>query len=195
MRTWTFILIAYLCLSLQIGLGPLWMLPWMGGVKPSLLLTLAMFIALWAPPMRVIWSCLVLGLLTDIAYPLPVQGSVQDAVVLGPYALAYMLAGWLGLKARALVFRDSYISMAAMVFLLGLVVHLLAVALFNLRGLSVSVIPWLANSPIPGWRTTDQLMVRFLEVVYSAIIALPVGALLMRSLKWWNFENQRGPMG
>ncbi len=193
MRTWTFILFAYLALAVQIGLGPLWVLNWMGGVQPSLVLPLAVFVALWAPPMRALWACLVLGLLVDLTQPLAVQGTMQDAVIIGPYGLSYLLAGWLALKARALVFRDSYISIAALVFLLGLVVHLLAVAILNLRSIHLPIIPWLAGSRIPGWNTPDQLMARFLEVLYSAIVALPVGAVLVRSIKWWAFEPQRGP--
>ena len=193
MRIWTFILFAYLCLALQIGLGPLWAIHWMGRVQPSLILPLAVFVAMWAPPQRALWACLGLGLLVDLTQPLAAQGMTQDAAVLGPYALSYLLAGWLALRGRSLMFRDSYISIAALVFLLGLVVHLLAVAILNLRGLHLRIIPWLAGSPIPGWNTTDQLMARFLEVLYSAVVALPVGAILIRSLKWWNFDPQRGP--
>jgi len=172
MRWTVFLIFAYLFLAVEIGLDRL--LEY-GGVSPSFLLILGVFVGLSAPRMTVVWTMLILGLLTDLTY----GHTMSDGRLLwltGPATLGYLCGALVVLQLRALVVRESAISLAVMVFVVGVFVHLVVVAILTLRGL-----PWPTASPIADWSAADELAGRFFELLYSAILALPLGFVLART--------------
>lgn len=178
MRWLTFILFAYLFAAADAGLANLFQI---GSVRPNLLLILGVFIGMSASPMALAWAMLVLGVLADVVNsPLASMGTT----ILGPSALGFLFGGWAMLQFRGLVFRQSAIAMAVLVFLTGIFVHLVIVALVSVRGMA-----WPVGEPVPGWSASDQLVHRFLELIYTALVAIPLGAILIHFEHWWGFGH------
>lgn len=188
MRWPVFLILAYLALALDGGLRGLWVYH---GTWPELPLILLVFIALSAPARHVAWSALLLGLLVDlqpIAVHLPSdRSSAADLVLVGPNALGYMLAGFAAYQFRGFAFRDSPITVAVAALFSGVFAHLVVVALLSFRGFS-----WLTAEPIPDYSAAADLVARALRLLYTAVVALPVGWLLIRSDPLWGFPLIKG---
>lgn len=178
-----FAVAAYLMLALEVGLRTLLAVPGPDGVAPSFVLILAVYIGLMAPASVVPWAMLALGVLIDLR-----PGADPAVTILGPAALGHLAGAAVILHLRALVFRESVISLAALVLVTGIFIQLVAVALYTARGLT--------GEPIAGWNAADQLVHRFLMLVYSALAAVPVGLLLLRTTPVWGFAGRgRGERG
>ncbi len=162
-----FMLLALAALILNEGLAPLWSL---GQVTPMLPLILLAYVALLAPPRAVLWAALVLGVLVDL-----MQGPVAGVLVLGPTALAYFVGGLIILQYRGMVFRDSAVSLAVTTLVAGVMVQLIVVALYSLRAAT-----FLGGDTLEAWSATAELWIRFQMVLYTAVLAWPVGMVLYR---------------
>lgn len=177
MRWPIFAIAAYLALVLQTGFKGMVHL---GGVTPSLLLILLVYVGLSAPPLAVLWAGAVLGLLYDLSAAVPATG--VPLYVVGAGVLGFMVGGYATLQIRALVFRNSSVTVAIAVFFSGIMVHLVIVAMLTVRG-----VPFVPGEVIAGWAAADQLIQRFLELLYSTIVAIPLGRLLLWTDRWWGF--------
>ena len=177
-----FVVISYLALVLQLGLKPVWMIS-LGGVgelSPSLMLIVVVYVALHAPTWVALWCALGLGLVVEMtASPMP------GAVLVGPVTLGYLAAAYAVLQLRGMVFRESLIAFIVLVLIGGLFQELVAVALLSMRE-----VPWPLGEVIPGWSAADQLMHRFLELLYTAALAIPLGLGLMASRPLWRFAGR-----
>jgi hypothetical protein len=150
-------------------------------------LILLVFVAVRAPRSAVAWAALVLGFLIDLK-PLPMPNELADVALIGPGCLGYLAGGFVVVHLRSMVFRESSLTLAAMVLVAGVFAHLIMVALLTMRGL-----PWPLGEPVHGWDVADQLAGRFMEVVYTAGCAVPVGTLLRRLTPLWGFAPHAGP--
>lgn len=175
----TFTITTYLLLCAEIGLREALRIGG-GEVYPVFLLVLMVFIGLTAAPMTVAWAALILGLLTDLQ---PTTGAMA---LPGPAAVGFLVGAYAVVQLRNLLFRESVLTLAIMVFVVGLFVNLAEVAIYSFRGLS-----FLANEPIPGWSAPGELVTRFLRLLYTAVFALPVGWLLFKSHAWWRFRSEK----
>ena len=173
-----FALTTYLLLGLQVGLRPLLQIDVAGGVFPMLLLILMVFLGLSAAPLTVAWAALILGCLVDL------MPTTSDLAILGPAALGYLVGSYAVVQLRSLLFRESILTLAIMVFAVGIFVNLTEVASYSFRGLSI-----LANDPIPGWSAFHELVRRFLSLLYTAVAALPIGWVLFRMGPLWGFSS------
>ncbi len=185
MRWPIFAILTYLTLVLETGLKGMLHI---GGATPSLLLILLVYAGISAPPLTVLWAAALLGLLHDLSAAAPGTGAPLHIV--GPGVLGFMLAGYTTLQIRALVFRNSAITVAIAVFFAGILAHLVIVALLTVRGL-----PIVPGQAIDGWRAADQLIGRFLSLLYTTILAMPLGRLLLWSDPWWGFTVHAGRRG
>ncbi len=180
-----FTLAAYLCLALQTGLGTLLAAPdAQTGVSPSFLLILAVYIGLMAPASTTPWAMLVCGVLVDLSSSFSSSGSAAGAIV-GPAALGYLVGAYTVLQLRALVFRHSVFTLAVMVFIVGVFIQLVIVALLTMRGL-----PWLTADALTGWSAAQQLVNRFFILIYSSLVAVPLGYVLFKSTPAWGFGSK-----
>ncbi|MFG0285914.1 MAG: hypothetical protein ACF8R7_15970 [Phycisphaerales bacterium JB039] len=97
---------AWICFGREIGLksalslGP-------AGVAPSFVVPLAVFIGLSAPALHVLWGCLALGLVMDLTW-------MREQMTVGPYALGFLLAGYLTLNVRGLMIGRNPVTMTVM---------------------------------------------------------------------------------
>lgn len=172
MRWSVFFIFAYVFLAVEAGLDRLLAY---GGVSPSFLLVLGVFVGLSAPKMTVVWSMLILGLLTDLTHDYTMADQ-QILWLIGPATLGYLCGALVVLQLRALVVRESAIALAVMVFVVGVFVYLVVVAMLTLRGL-----PWPTANPIADWSAADELAQGFFKLLYSAILALPLGLVLTKT--------------
>jgi len=180
-----FAIFTFLLLILEDGLRTLISI---GYTSPSLLLILLVFIALWASPAIGGWAAVILGLLTDLTTPVYAIGEVHDVALIGPCCLGYLTGAIVIVQLRGMVFRDSSLAMGVLVIISGAFVHLVIMALLTMRGL-----PWPVAEPIPGWSAADQLVARFFDLLYSGLVAVPLGYVLIRSRAIWGFQPQGGP--
>lgn len=187
MRWLVFFIFTFILLTLEVGLRSLWVLP-IGPYRdaaPSLLLILGIFISINASAGVVITAMILLGSLCDLTQPIGKLEPLREIVLLGPAALGYFLGGLLAMRLRLLVFRDSIITIVVMTFTVGLFIHLTTVLLIGARS-------FLPTEPIPDWHIASQLMQRAMSVIYSAAIAVPLGMVLQRSRRSWQFYAARG---
>lgn len=163
-----FVLVTYLVLALEVGLRTLLMV---GGVSPSFLLVLLVVVGLQASPLTTGFVALLLGALADLT-----AHGVPGGAVLGPNVLGFLLGGYALVHLRGLLFRESVVTLAIMTLTAGALVQLLVVALLLLRQW------WFRHTveAIPHWSTADQLFTRFWLLLYSAVLSVPLGWLLLR---------------
>lgn len=167
-------------LVLQLGLRPLLAI---GGISPSFLLVLLVFVAMSTRRITVAWASICLGLLVDLTYPISMTDHVADMAIVGPASLGYLVGGLIVTRLRGIVFKDSPIAMPTMAIAAGFFVHLTIVAMLVIRQL-----PWLEAEPIPHWNIADQLADRFCMVVYTAVWAAPLGFVFVRLRPIWGFS-------
>jgi cell shape-determining protein MreD len=188
MRWFVFIIFAFAALVLDIGLRPLLRIDVAAGASPSFVLILMVFVAMWAPPRVALWSGLVLGLLVDLSSLSPTLADLsvgRGYALMGPAALGFMLGSYAVVQFRGLAYRDSPLALAALVFVGGLFAHLVWVALLTVRGLPMF------GYPLPGWSAASELYSRFWVLVYSALVAAPVGYVLLKTHAAWGFDSQK----
>lgn len=175
------VLTAYAAVVLEAGLQPALAI---GTVAPSFVLVLAAYVGLKAPAAVVPWVFLALGLVQDLREPIGI-GEGQTVALVGPMGLGYLAGAAAVLGLRGMVLRDSTLALVALAFVAGIFVQLVATALLTLRGLAI-----VPAEPVVGWSAADALVGGFLELVYTAVAALPIGLLLIRSTKWWGFTGR-----
>ena len=105
MRWATFVVLTFLCIALELSLRGVLELRSIGGISPSFVAPLVVFISMFAPRMTSLWSCLLLGLLMDISTPIAPHAG-PSFYVFGPYALGYVFGGFMILQLRPMVFRQ-----------------------------------------------------------------------------------------
>lgn len=189
----TFAIATYLLLLLQVGLRGLFdfNITAIEGAEPNLLLILMVFIAMVAPLHTSLWAALILGLLADLEQrqALVVAGDEpMHAVLVGPWALAFIAAAYVVLQMRGVVYRNSPLAFALTVFIAGMGLYLVHIAVLSIRGL-----PFLPGEAVAGWSATQELVGAFLNLVYSALIALLLHLPLRSSERLWRFRIPTGP--
>ncbi len=171
------IISAYAALLLQAVLEPVWNL---GGTSPQPLLILMVFLAQCGPANPALLSALIFGILTDVlSRPYP-----QAGVILGPYAVGYVVGAYAVLQLRNLLFRNSVLALVVMTFAAGLFVELVAVALLALRGLG-----FLAADAPPDFTALASLGRGMLGVIYTTLLAIPLGWILLQTRRTWHFTH------
>ncbi len=170
-----FALFAYAAVALEMGLQTLRLI---GGA--SFVLILAVYIGLMAPARAGVWAMGLLGLLVDLK-----GGPVPGAVVVGPATLGYLVGAFAVLQLRTLVFRESVLTLAVLVFAVGIMVQLVIVFMFSMRGVWI-----LPGERLADWHPADELAHRFVDLVKTAVVALAVGGLLLKSTPAWGFPGK-----
>lgn len=180
-----FIIFAYVALAMDRGFD---LLLAIDGVGPCFSLVLAVYVALKARPATVPWALLMVGLFQDLSQAYNI-GPDSDLLLIGPYCLGYLAGGVVGVQMRGLVARDSPISLGVAVVVVGAFVHLVCVGLLTLRGSSIVNV-----EPIIDWSAANELLRRFFIILYSAVVAILAGAILIRSGPLWGFSVSKGHM-
>jgi len=176
-----FAIAAWVAFGLELGgrdvlqIGP-------GGIAPSFVIPLAVFVALWAPATHTLWACLALGVIADLTWQIPTTDG-RAATVLGPYAIGYTLLGVLVVNMRGMVIRRNPITMAFLCVLGSLVAQIVIVALFTIRRLY--------GDPI-AWDAGDELLHRAFASVYTGGVGLILSLALFAGAPLFQFQQPGG---
>ena len=184
MRWPVFLVSAYVVLALTRGLPDLLALPSLGGITPSFAAVLAVFIALFAGRSAALWGCFFLGLLIDLAvhdYP-RIGVTAHGLCVPGPYALGYTAGALIVLQVRTIVFRRRIITLAFLSLVQVLVATLVTTIVFLLRDWIDEEILYPTSESVIG-----TIMQGIGSAVYTALLAIPMGWLLLQTAVLWRF--------
>ncbi|MFM9995977.1 MAG: hypothetical protein ACKVU4_09260 [Phycisphaerales bacterium] len=185
MRWLPFAVGAWLALGLELGLAP--QLAWhvrTVTIQPSFLLPLAVFVAMGAAANHAVWACLVLGLLLDLTWRWPASTLSDTLTVLGPHALGYLVAGQFVLAMRSMMIRRNPLALAALAVAASLISGVTIVAVFAIRD---------ALGDIVVWSTWTELLGRMGASIYTGVVALVMGFVLLRLAPVFGFTL--GPRG
>lgn len=174
MRWFTFFIFAFVFLILEMGLQGLLGFGAHRDIAPSWMLILMVHTAMFAPARTTAWSAMLLGLFVDLSRTLMLPPPVGEMALIGPHALGFLAGACLTLQIRAMVFRGSPLTLAAVVFVAGVLVNLIAVTMLQLRGVF-----GFAESPI-DWSASESLVDGFLVLLYTAAVAIPIGVAMAR---------------
>jgi rod shape-determining protein MreD len=176
MRLLPYILLAYVALGVQVGLGQYVAVR---GASPNLVLVAAIFVGLYAPREAGLMGCFGMGLMQDLLTRQP----------LGLYALAFGLVGLLVVGVQQMVDREHPLTHVA----LGLVGGVIVALVLLLHGLvhppAVRTVSGAAAEVASG-ATPARLpaSTEFLRAVYTALLAPFVIGLLLKVKRWFGFK-------
>ena len=140
------------------------------GIAPSFVTVLAVFVALAATPGQTVWTCLLLGLCLDLTNPMTLHTPEGATVtIVGPFALGFVLMGQFLLTMRSMLIRHNPLTMAAMVLVGSIIVHVFVSAAFTVRSV---------YDPL-AWELWPELTRRLGVSAYSAVIAFPMALALI----------------
>ena len=109
MNWFVFAIITWISFGLELALTPV-LDAGSSGVHPSMVIPLMAFIALYAPRKQALWAAIVLGVLMDLLAPMPrIDGG--SVVIIGPYALGYLLGAHFILAIRGMLIRRNPLTL------------------------------------------------------------------------------------
>ncbi len=146
----------------------------LGDLYPSLVSVLLVFVALFAPRTTALWAAWGLGLFMDLALPR------ASGLLIGPLALGYCFGTFLVLQVRTMVFRRRLLTLAVLTMMFCAASAIVEVALPTIRS-------WFGSAV--EFQPFVELLRRFGMAVYSGLLAIPVGWILMQTLRLWGFQH------
>jgi rod shape-determining protein MreD len=149
-------------------------------VAPSFLIPFVVFIAMYAPPVPTLWLALVLGAAVDLTSPRGAAGYV----VLGPYAIGYIVAAYLVLTMRGLMFRRSPLTVVFLSVLASAMAELIVVACLSARAA--------VYHEALGWNPSAELVNRLLSSAYTAFTAGLLSLILLPMAPLFGFQEATG---
>ncbi len=179
MRWWLFLVVALVFVSVDTAFMPVLS---MSGHRPSLVLVLMAFVALYASRPAALAGALLIGAYADLRVPaIFPQGGMY---VIGPHILATVVAVWVLLEIRESLFRKNVLTVAAASLLLTLGQSLIFLAVSGLR------LVYADPAPLWGAGTGAQAFGHdAIDAVYTALLAIPVAWCLLRSMGAWGFQD------
>jgi len=140
-----FAIAAWLLFGAELGvrsaLGPTWM-------APSFVFPLLVFVALFTQPLTVYWAALTLGLVTDLTNLVEVTEGGGRLVIIGPYALGYLVAGQLVLTLRGVMIQRNPLTMAFLAIMASVVAHVVVVAFMTAHKVYGEPLAWSAGTEL-----------------------------------------------
>jgi len=178
-----FALVAWVLFGLELGLRDLLAIG-PGGIAPSFVLPLVVYVALSAPGRTAVWAAAALGLVMDLTRVVDLEGGGVTTVA-GPYVLAYAGGAYALLVVRPLMYRRNPLTVAVLTGGAGVMAQIVVVALTTVR----SVYDPVAFSP------AAELMVRLASAVYSVLTGGLVAMALMPLTDLFRFQHVTGGFG
>jgi cell shape-determining protein MreD len=167
MRWIVFLVLAYVTLGLEVSLRRVLEIG-DAGIAPSLTILLAVVVSLHAPARAAIWASLLLGLSLDLLNEYALEQGGGVALIIGPYAIGYVMGCALLLQLRTMLMRRNPATIGFCVFVASLFVHLVVLAFLTIRS-------W--YDPI-AFSLGREMAVRGGSALYSALLALPFSVLI-----------------
>ncbi|MCH2162928.1 MAG: hypothetical protein MK085_13800 [Phycisphaerales bacterium] len=180
MRWIVFILLLAICLTLDQAFLQVIAI---GSIFPGTCGALVVFVALFAPRPTALWAALLAGTMLDLGSP-AVDAQGHPYYVIGPYALGFVLGAYLVLLLRSIVFRRNPLTVGMLTLPFLLAVSVIFLAIWSIRGFYADAqLPWHSES------VTSQIAQMIGWATYSALLALPLGWLLLITWSLWGFDQ------
>lgn len=133
------------------------------GIAPSFVFVLLTFVALSVQRQTVMWAAVVLGLVMDLVFEVPLRQSGGTVTVPGAHVLAYALGAQLILIMRPLMIRRNPLTLAFLSSVGSLVANLVLVMIFTMRHMF--------GSPL-AWETKRELVAALGSAAYTGVLGL-----------------------
>lgn len=174
--------LAWLLLGLEIGLRSTLQL-WSPIVSPSLVFILAAFVAMTAPPRTAAWWAIGLGLAVDVVSPTPLPPPGLPAVVLGPHALAFLVASHLIVSMRGVMIRRNPLTLGFLTLAGGLVAQALLLSVAFVRS-------YLDGA---AFHAAEELGARGAGAAYTAVVGVALAFVLIPAAELLGLPSQTRP--
>jgi cell shape-determining protein MreD len=180
MRWTIFALFALLAVVLDSSLTQVLTIRSLGWMTPSVTACLVVFISLFGTRSVALWSAWMLGVVSDLLVVSVTEVGVVHMI--GPHALGFLVGTAVILQLRSVVFRRRVLTFALLAFVMMVSMTITAAILAIARDLA----PWMSGEviPVPG----SHLGVGLAAAAYTAVLAFPLGWLLLASIDLWAFS-------
>lgn len=179
-----FALASWIMLGAELGLKPALALG-QTSIAPSFALILLAFVAMWAPPMAVYASALVVGVLLDLTHPPMLAGGAESVVVIGPYALGCLAGSYAAVTSRGLLIRQNPLAFGFVALVLCVVMHAVVVTLLRVRASYDDLLVTFSH----------EVGARLGSAVYTAVLALLAGPVLRLLIPVFGFPASMSSRG
>jgi len=180
MRWFIFLVAAIVAVAMDSGLVGVFTLRGLSYATPSVSACLLAFVALQSRPSTAFWAAWILGMMLDLSPT--AAGAVGGLPIIGPRTLGCVAAVQVILLVRPVLFRRRIVTIAAMSGVTWITIGLVAAAIETLRWW----LPWThAMAPPPA---SQRVVTVLSSGLYTAMLGLPLGAILVGTLGWWRFE-------
>ena len=160
-------LLGWLCVGLEAGLKQTLSVRLGAPAAPSFVIPLATMLAMCAPSMPALWSCLLLGLALDLTAPQ--TGAAGNVFIIGPNALALAIACQFVLAVRGLVIRRNPLTMVVLSISAAAIWGIVVTAFLTARSL---------YDPM-AWHASEQLGGRLMSAFLTGGTAFAMSFLLL----------------
>jgi rod shape-determining protein MreD len=137
------------------------------GIAPSFVFGLLTFVAIAAPRSTVMWTAILLGVLMDLIFEVPLRQA--SVTMIGPHAIAYVVACQLILSMRGVMIRRNPFTLGFLACLGGVVAFTTLVAIYTARSL--------LGTPL-AWDARHELFAGLGSSVYTGIVAIVLALVL-----------------
>ncbi len=171
-------LASWVCFGLEAALPPV-LDAGSGGVHPSFVIPLLVFVALHAETRAAVWTALALGLITDLLNPVTlIDGGA--AVIPGPHALGCLLCAQLVIASRGVVIRHNPLTLVVLSVPGSLVASIVVVSVMGVRTLFDDTV---------HWSGTNGLVTGFWSALYTSLSALVMSFPLFAAAPVFGFQH------
>jgi len=133
------------------------------GIAPSFVFVFLAFVALSAPRPTVMWASVILGLVMDLVFEVPMRQSGGTVTIPGAHVLAYALGCQLILAMRPLMIRRNPLTLGFLSCVGSLVANLALTTIFTLRHLF--------GAPL-AWETKHEYIAALGSAAYTGVLGL-----------------------
>jgi hypothetical protein len=171
-------LLAWLFLGLEAGFRQALQIGHLD-IAPSFVMILLVFVSLWARPIHALWAGILLGAGLDLLNLVTTTGG-EDTAILGPWALAGLVAAYTVLNFRVMMFRRNPLTIAFLCAVAGGISGVVVMAILALRAF---------YDPIVIHSASRELGERLGSAVYTGVISIVVGPMLQFVGPWLGFRR------
>jgi len=173
-----FAFIAWLTFGLELALIPV-LDAGSGSVHPSMVMPLMAFVALYAPRKQTLWAAIMLGIVMDLVSPMA-RTDGGSIVVVGPYALGFLLGAHFILAIRGSLIRRNPLTLVMISIGSAFITQVVVIAIYTARNIGTNPLVWDAS---------DQLVQRALSSLYTGLSALALSFLFFALASAFGFHS------
>ncbi|HLO40410.1 MAG TPA: hypothetical protein VK176_05245 [Phycisphaerales bacterium] len=142
-------------------------------IAPSFVMPLAVTVAIAAPTTPALWASLALGAALDLTNAIETAGGGPARTILGPYALGYLVAGYLVLTMRGIMIKKNILTIGFLSMMSSLVANIVVAAIMAIRARYDTAVEFDAS---------QQLLSRVIGSLYTGVVGTLIGAVLLAML-------------